>query len=419
MASEENNCAGPNSPRSPRSNHPRTPLTAMFDNLDMSTDTSPGKGKGRARPTTQHSDLSARSSLRGSLSRNWPPSFGDFELGVESLGNEATRAPLNMRVSTLYRRHGDNWARDSSVEDLPADKSEEFLQVSSLMDEIHQYVQMVQENKERLATILMEDMGKVIYGSNEKARKGLGLDETLKFCQQIFDGVEGVEYEERTYDYQAKLEKFVIKESEFAPNHVIRSRREVIQHAAAFHHIVTCFVTKNMPMSEELIKDTHRILVKGVGSGSAGFVSNKEHGGVYRNEDVYVGATSLPKASTVPESMRSMVHKLEKDLNAALAAGRLDPFALASEYCDRLVNIHPFRDGNGRMCRLILNAILIKYAGIVVNVGEHDQSRDEYLQIALESTEVGGHAGALGSLVLTESRNVLRRIKDKLLMKKR
>lgn len=64
------------------------------------------------------------------------------------------------------------------------------------------------------------------------------------------------------------------------------------------------------------------------------------------------------------------------------------------------------------MCRLILNVILIRFAGIVVNVGEHDHDREEYLLIARERTEVGGHPGALGSLVLRESRSTLKRIRD-------
>ncbi|KAI0474022.1 hypothetical protein GGR56DRAFT_650010 [Xylariaceae sp. FL0804] len=34
---------------------------------------------------------------------------------------------------------------------------------------------------------------------------------------------------------------------------------------------------------------------------------------------------------------------------------QLDPFDLAAYYCDRFVNVRPFRDGNGRMCRLIPN----------------------------------------------------------------
>jgi Fic family protein len=201
-------------------------------------------------------------------------------------------------------------------------------------------------------------------------------------------------------------------------NHVIRSRTEVVQHAAAFHHLVSSFVTDDKPMSEDLIKATHAILVKDIGRGTAGFLSNKEHGGLYRTENVYVGAKQLPKPSTIPIAMQSMVRKLETDLVEAREKKYLDPFALAAEYCDRLVNIHPFRDGNGRMCRLILNAILIKYAGIVVNVGEHDQSRDEYIAVAQESHEVGGHAGALSTMVLAEAKKTLKRMKNKLTIKK-
>ena len=32
---------------------------------------------------------------------------------------------------------------------------------------------------------------------------------------------------------------------------------------------------------------------------------------------------------------------------------------------------------DGRMCRLILNAILLEYAGIVVCLGENEESRQE------------------------------------------
>ena len=69
------------------------------------------------------------------------------------------------------------------------------------------------------------------------------------------------------------------------------------------------------------------------------------------------------------------------------------------------------------MCRLILNAISIKYAGIVVSVGEHDQSCDEYLEIAHELHLDGGHAGARGSMVLKEAKNTLRRMKTKAIAK--
>lgn len=43
----------------------------------------------------------------------------------------------------------------------------------------------------------MEEMAKVVHGSNEKSRKGLGLDETMEYCRMVFEGVTGLEYSER------------------------------------------------------------------------------------------------------------------------------------------------------------------------------------------------------------------------------
>jgi fido (protein-threonine AMPylation protein) len=59
----------------------------------------------------------------------------------------------------------------------------------------------------------------------------------------------------------------------------------------------------------------------------------------------------------------------------------MDPYALASKYCHKFVNIHPFLDGNGRMCRLIMNGLLPKYAGIAVPFGGTEEERNEYLGI--------------------------------------
>lgn len=219
----------------------------------------------------------------------------------------------------------------------------------------------------------------------------------------------------RTPEYQAKLEKLINEKVKPGENHVIRSRREVVQHAAAFQHLIQEFVCADKPMTKALIKETHAILVKGISAEGAGFLNTaQEFGGIYRVEDVYIGVQRCLKPSQIPAAMKSMISSLTTELHDAEKLGRLDPFALAAKYCDRFVNIHPFRDGNGRMCRLILNAILIKYAGVVVNVGEHDQSRDEYIHIAQESRAVGGHAGALATLVLREASKSLRRMRDTL-----
>ncbi|UPX11260.1 uncharacterized protein EKO05_0001874 [Ascochyta rabiei] len=244
----------------------------------------------------------------------------------------------------------------------------------------------------------------------------LGLDETLKLCKQIFAG-DTIEYSKRTPEYQAKMETLIRQGIDAAPDHIIRSRRELVQHTAAFHYIIRRFIHEKAPLIEELMRETHEILVAGTGAGSAGsagFLSNKEHGGLYRTGNVFIGSQKAPPANKVAESMASLVRKLEADLAEAEEEKKLDPFALAAKYCSMLVYIHPFQDANGRICRLILNAILIRYAGIVASLGEHDQSRDEYTETATESRAVGGHHGALGTMVLQEAKNSLKRMKDRL-----
>lgn len=156
-------------------------------------------------------------------------------------------------------------------------------------------------------------------------------------------------------------------------------------------------------MSEQLIKDTHAILVKGLSAEDAGVVSATDFAGTYRNKPVYAGAVEMTKPSQIAQAMKSMIAGLQSDLAEIEESGQIDPFMLAAKYCDRFVNIHPFKDANGRMCRLILNAILIKYAGVVVALGDKSEDRAEYLQIAQESSKVGGHAGQLRTLILSKA----------------
>ena len=186
-----------------------------------------------------------------------------------------------------------------------------------------------------------------------------------------------------------------------------------MQHAAAFQHMINAFVKQDMPMSERLIKETHGILVEGLDAEDAGVFNLQSFGGTYRHggQKAYAGMHEYTRPADVPKAMKSFVASLEADLQQAEKTKVIDPFMLAAKYCDRFVNIHPFKDANGRMCRLILNAILMKHAGIVVSLGEKGADRDEYLQVAQESTLVGGHGGQLGNMVLESAVGTLRRLK--------
>lgn len=81
--------------------------------------------------------------------------------------------------------------------------------------------------------------------------------------------------------------------------------------------------------------------------------------------------------------MIAMIAELNQDLEYARQHNhnQTDPFALAAKYSMRFAQIHPFQDGNSPMSRLILNAILCKYTGIVVPIGEDQEDKDAYLNL--------------------------------------
>lgn len=61
--------------------------------------------------------------------------------------------------------------------------------------------------------------------------------------------------------------------------------------------------------------------------------------------------------------MKSMISRLQEDLEEVEASGHIDPFMLAAKVCDRFVNIHPLQN----ICRLHKKAA--KSVGIRANLG--------------------------------------------------
>ena len=55
---------------------------------------------------------------------------------------------------------------------------------------------------------------------------------------------------------------------------------------------------------------------------------------------------------------------------------------MASKYTHIFVNIHPFIDGNGRMCRLILDSLLLKLGSFLVCIGGTEEERTLYMEVA-------------------------------------
>ncbi|PYH29291.1 Fic family protein [Aspergillus neoniger CBS 115656] len=263
--------------------------------------------------------------------------------------------------------------------------------------DFYKVIQEKLEKKGSAGTALISDtltryLGTVIFGSNNIERAGLNLEETNKICERIFRG-------------------------EFTPtSHIIRSQREVVQHALALNFLMNEMVVKDKPLSEDLILRTHRILTKYIDTN--GGIPWTEYSGRYRKVHVHAGNTNFVAPEYVPAKMRELVAEFERDIHKIETTHVLDPLTLAAKYCNDFVMIHPCTDGNGRMCRLILNAILLKYAGIVVCLGENDESRQQYIDIQKRAGERMEGSGELAALTLKKSVARYRTIKQKISGKK-
>lgn len=128
---------------------------------------------------------------------------------------------------------------------------------------------------------------------------------------------------------------------------------------------------KRQTISELTIRDLQKLVVKETDANAAG---------CYRTGNVIItGSKHIPiDASEVPAKMRGLIvwHNREKE--------HLHPIELAAIFHHKLVNIHPFFDGNGRTARLLMNLILMQQGYPLVMILKND--RKQYYQ-ALEKAD--------------------------------
>lgn len=109
-------------------------------------------------------------------------------------------------------------------------------------------------------------MVRAIFGSNMIERVGLGWEITAQPCRKIFDGEDIGEIPERDAAHQVELVELYRKKQpdlkDVLAQYVLRGRNEIVQHAKAFQYIIDAFVIDKQDLSEDLIKETHRILTR-------------------------------------------------------------------------------------------------------------------------------------------------------------
>lgn len=303
---------------------------------------------------------------------------------------------------------------------------EEFDEAKKLVEEIQTTLNKSLGDEKIIkeyGEFMMESMIDLIFSSNENEEAGLSHDETRKFCLRIFDGevIDPKDITPRSKEYEQQLRFLVEQRKVGHPDEedVIRSRREVIQHAMALKYIMDATLLRQEPLTENLLKETHKILTEGIPLQQATRRGDK-YAGIYRTGEVHAGGIRFTLPYQIPAAMQRFITDFNEDVSNREKSGEMDPFYLAADICQDFVMIHPFSDGNGRMCRLLLNAFLIKYAGVVVGIGEHEHEREEYMEIVRwagnEDEEEARQK--LGRYVLEKATIKLRALKKRLNMGK-
>lgn len=156
---------------------------------------------------------------------------------------------------------------------------------------------------------------------------------------------------------------------------------EIIGHKEALDFVLG-LADASASIGEREIREIHGLVMKGQANGDSGR---------YRTLDVRAAGTDYvyPSHIKVQEMMEEFVAWLGSTPD-------LHPVDLATEAHLRFVTIHPFRDGNGRVGRLLLNLLLLLHGYPIAVL--HVAQRAEYIG-ALEAAQLGGTREGLDTLV--------------------
>lgn len=136
----------------------------------------------------------------------------------------------------------------------------------------------------------------------------------------------------------------VINEGITVKGKPLKDHLETKDHYAALGHLYD-LVDQKKPISVRLIKNLHKVVLKG---------TDGEWAGAYRTSGVVIGGSdhTPPDAAEVPSRMKGLVEWVN--------SSKLHVLELASLLHHKIVYIHPFLDGNGRTARIVMNLLLMQ-----------------------------------------------------------
>lgn len=145
---------------------------------------------------------------------------------------------------------------------------------------------------------------------------------------------------------------------------------EILDHFQAYEYLLN---NLDKPLTEELLKDTHRLLTEHTLEYKTRNDEVPSKPGEYTTVDMCAGDTIFGEH----EKLIKQVPRLLESTQKAIDSGEVHPMVIAAKFHGFYEYLHPFRDGNGRLGRLMSNFILLKMGQpLLIIPSSH---REEYI----------------------------------------
>jgi len=165
----------------------------------------------------------------------------------------------------------------------------------------------------------------------------------------------------------------------------VKEHLEAVNHYEAIDFIYELVQNKE-PLTERVLKEIHYLILKSI---------DRVNAGVYRKVPVIISGSSHKPPQ--PYLLNKQMEDVFIYYNSV--RGKIHPVLLAAQMHQKIVTIHPFIDGNGRTCRLIMNLILLQNGYTIANLKGDNTSRKEYYE-ALELAHQPNKQEVFNSLIV-------------------
>ena len=152
----------------------------------------------------------------------------------------------------------------------------------------------------------------------------------------------------------------------------LKEHLEAVGHSHAIDYM-EALVHKDEALTERTLKEIHNLILRNIDGANAG---------TYRRMNVLISG-----AGHIPPPAERVLEKMEAFFRwYGAARGALHPVEFAARVHADFVNIHPFKDGNGRTARLIMNFELMR-AGFPTVIVPVDARPDYYRNLDIAATQ--------------------------------